>query len=127
MAIELITFYSFIGTAIVFLIFTPLFAKKPILESSKKKDLVDFYYENIQSLAVFVSLFVIAFSLLIIDSDATECDSSYTPLLWWVLIFFPLPTLIPLLKIKWLSIALSLITLGAMIYVPIQYVFTEGC
>ena len=117
--IEIITFYSFIGTAILFLIFSPLFAKKPILEKSKNKDMIDFYYENVQSLAVFVSVFVLTFSMLFVDSNAVTCDSSYTPLLWWILIFFSLPTIIPLIKIKWLKITLAVLTIGAMIYVPI--------
>ena len=89
--------------------------------------MIDFYYENVQSLAVFVSVFVLTFSMLFVDSNAVTCDSSYTPLLWWILIFFSLPTIIPLIKIKWLKITLAVLTIGAMIYVPIQYVLLDGC
>ena len=43
------------------------------------------------------------------------------------MIFFPLPTFLPFIRIRYLFIALSIITFGAMIYVTIQYKFTGNC
>ena len=127
LAIEIITFYAFIGTAILFLILAPYFAKRPLLEKSKLKDLVDFYYDSIQSIATFVSVFAVAGSLLYIDRDSVSCDDSYTPLIWWILIFFMWPTLIPYIRNPKIRYAAIAIIAGVVIYVPIKYGLTDGC
>ena len=70
LAIEIVTFYAFIGSAMLFLIVSPLFIKKPLLKKSMMKDLVDYYYEQIQNLATFLSVFAVAGMLLYIERDS---------------------------------------------------------
>lgn len=75
--------------------FSPLLEKRKVSKRSQQKDLIEYYYEDVNHLATFVSMLVIAISLLRIDADVIPCEDSYTGLVWTVLIFFQIPILIP--------------------------------
>ena len=72
-------------------------------------------------------MFVIAASLLYIDEDSINCDTSYVKLVWWILIFFMWPTIIPFIQNKYIRYAAIAIMTGVWIYVPISYSLTQGC
>ena len=91
------------------------------------KDFVDYYYEQIQNMATFVSVFAVAGMLLYIDRDSQSCEDSYAPLVWWILGFFLWPTLIPYIPNKYVKYAACIVMAGVVIYVPIKYATTEGC
>lgn len=104
--------------------------KRSYLKKAENKDMIEYYFDEVQFLATFVSIVVIAFSLLIIDYNSEDCDSSYVSLVYVVLITFLLPALFPWVnskKIKWLTYTLVGLVAAAMIYVPIQYFLTDGC
>lgn len=109
------------------MMFSPWLDRKYFSKKAQTRDIMGYYFESVQQVATFVSVFMVALIILIIDRGEEHCDSSYKPLVWVVLFFFLLPSLLPHIKIKWLYYVILGLTVAAMIYVPISYFLTAGC